>query len=130
MATHLDYDDFLEQVEELEFIKNEEEADAAVRAVLGLLAGRMEETDARFMTERLPEPLSYEGLRGRGYGEADITVGEYIAEIADQFNLDEDQAQELVETVLTVAKEAIGEDMVTTLERRLPTDWADVLENA
>ncbi len=128
MVSHMDYDDFIEQVRELEFINSEEEADAAVRAVLGLLAGRMEETDARFMTEHLPEPLTFEGLPR--YSDADITVGEYIEEIAEQFNLDEDQARELVEAVLTMAKEAIGEDMVITLERRLPLDWADVFENA
>lgn len=126
----MDYDDFIEQVKELEFIESEKEADAAVKAVLGLLAGRMEETDARLMADHLPDPLTYERLRGRQQDVTDITAGEYISEIADQFNLDEDQAEELVDTVLVVAKEAMGEDTVSDLERRLPSDWAEILENA
>lgn len=126
----MDYDDFIEQVKELEFIESEREADAAVKAVLSFLASRMEEKDAKLMTEHLPEPLTYDKLRGHQANVTDITAGEYIAEIADQFNLDEDQAHELVDTVLITAKEALGDDVVSDLERRLPADWADVLENA
>ncbi len=126
----MDYDDFIEQVKELGFIDSEKEADAAVKAVLGLLAGRMEEPDARLMAEHLPDPLSFEKLRGGQEDVTDITAGEYISEIADEFNLDENQALELVDTVLVVAKEAMGETTVSDLERRLPSDWAEILENA
>jgi uncharacterized protein (DUF2267 family) len=126
----MDYDDFIEQVKELDYIDSDREADAAVKAVLGLLASKMEEPDARMMSDSLPEQLSYEKLRDSYDEMADITTGEYASEIADRFDLDEDQAHELVDTVLVIAKEAVGEEMISDLEEKLPLDWAELLENA
>lgn len=126
----MEYEDFIRAVSELDFIQDEEEADSAVKAALGILTGRLDEEEARKLTEDLPNPLTYEKLRGHQLNIKDISAEEYISEIADQFSLDEDQAQELVSTVLQVAKEAIGYETVAELEQHLPEDWAEVFENA
>jgi uncharacterized protein (DUF2267 family) len=126
----MEYEDFIRAVSELDFIHDEEEADSAVKAALGILASRLDEDEARKLTEYLPNPLSYEKLRGHQLTDTDISAEEFISEIADQFNLDEDQAQELINTVLQIAKEAIGYDTIVELEQHLPEDWAEVFENA
>lgn len=126
----MEYEDFIREVAQLDFIQDEEEADSAVKATLGILAGRLNEEEARKLTEYLPIPLTYEKLRGDQAGETDISAEEYIAEIADQFSIDEDQAHQLVSTIFQVTKEAVGFDTLAELERSLPDDWAEFIENA
>jgi len=126
----MEYEDFIRAVGELDFIQDEDEADSAVKAALGILASRLDEEEARKLTEYLPNPLTYEKLRGHQLSDLDISAEEFISEIADQFGINEDQAHELVSTVLQVAKEAIGYETIVELEQHLPEDWAEVFENA
>lgn len=54
----MEYEDFIRAVSELDFIQDEEEADSAVKAALGILASRLDEEEARKLTEYLPNPLT------------------------------------------------------------------------
>lgn len=126
----MEYQKFLSDVENLGYFDDLETADAAVKAVLGILASSMEEEQAKRLIERLPEPLSYERLRGHQARPIDITLEEYISEIGAEFNLNDDNARELVDTVFHTTKEAVGEDAITELELDMPSDVAEELENA
>jgi uncharacterized protein (DUF2267 family) len=126
----MDYEDFLSEIMNLDFINDPDEADSAIKAVLGILASRMDEPQAARLVGELPEPLALDKLRGHQKRPTSITVDEYIAEIADLFNLDYDQAYTLVNTVLSVTKESLEEETLEDIENSLPPDWARTIENA
>ncbi|MFA7463559.1 MAG: DUF2267 domain-containing protein [Syntrophales bacterium] len=126
----MDYEDFLSEIMNLDFINDPDEADSAIKAVLGILASRMEESQAARMAGELPEPLTLDKLRGHQKRATTISVEEYIAEIADLFALDYDQAYTLVNTVLSVTKESLEGETLEDIEINLPPDWARTIENA
>lgn len=126
----MDYRSFIEGVKKLSFIRTEEKADAAVKAVLGILASSMSSEQAEKFASRLPEPLSIEHLRGHQARPLDITIEEFFDEIGAEFRLGPDQAKILVDTVFRLAKAAVGEDTITEVEFDMPPDVAEELEAA
>ena len=102
------YQDFIEEVKGLDFIKDDATADAAIKAILGTLASSMDEASARQMTENLPEPLTYEKLRSHQAHINVFTSGNFLKQIADQFNLNMDQVDRLIHTVINLANGATG----------------------
>ncbi|RJP23244.1 MAG: DUF2267 domain-containing protein [Candidatus Abyssobacteria bacterium SURF_5] len=126
----MEYDRFIEEVKNLEFIPNRDTADAAVKAVLGILASRLEEAEAQKLVEKLPGPLTLERLRGHQVRPEKISVEEYIIEIAQQFRIAGDQAETLIKTVLHLAKDLLGDETMSELEHALPSDWKATIESA
>ncbi|MHB9155522.1 MAG: DUF2267 domain-containing protein [Endomicrobiales bacterium] len=127
----MEYDRFIQEVRKLGFIKDQDSADAAVKAVLGILASRLKEPQARGLSARLPAPLDYEKLRSHQAKVAlMISVDEYLAELSSQFKITLDQAGQLARTVLHVAKQAVGSDTAAELEENLSPDWAAFLKEA
>lgn len=126
----MEYNDFLTRVQNLGFIHTQDRADAATKAVLGILASRMKEEDARRLVDRLPEPLTYDKLRGHQANATNITAQQYVDEIAEQFHLDREEAKALVATVLHAARETVGEDTFQQFSKHVPPDWAAVLRAA
>lgn len=126
----MDYQQFIQKVKEFDFIENDEQADAAVKAVLGTLASRLREPEAHKMTEKLPEPLTYEKLRGQQVYTTPISVDEYERSIGQQFHIGQENARKLIRTVFDTAKDAIGNETVKELEKALPDDWARLMEAA
>ncbi len=119
----MDYDKLLEAVKELDFIPDPETADAAVKAVLGILASAMNEDLDREFTESLPEPLTYDRLRGHQARPLEIDVERYIDGLAAQFCLPEEQARQLIIKTLALAREqaekAEVKQIIYTLEQDL-----------
>lgn len=122
------YEDFLDAVENLDFIEDTDTADAAVKAVLGIMASRVDEKTARKLTDNLPAPLTFEKLRGHQVRPVQLSVRDYVAEIASEFNLTQDQARILIDTVLRTTKEHIGEEVVRQVEVGMPFRWAVFVE--
>lgn len=119
----MDYQEFIQPVQKLGFIGDPDQADAAAKAVLGILASRLEPDDARRLTEKLPEPLTLDRLRGHQVRTPDLSVDQYVAEIATKFRLNHEQASELVDTVLHEAWEAAGDGTMNDIRAKLPPDW-------
>ncbi len=120
----MDYDKLLEAVKELDFIPDPETADAAVKAVLGILASAMNEDLEREFTESLPELLTYDRLRGHQARPLEIDVERYIDGLAAQFCLPEEQARQLIIIkTLALAREqaekAEVKQIIYTLEQDL-----------
>lgn len=124
----MEYDEFTREVMDLNVVRDPDQADAAVKAVLGILASRLKEPQAEKLTQNLPEPLTLEKLRSHQKRTAiPLTVDEYVAEVAAQFKLSLDEAQMLIETVLGIAKENLDDQTLDELESNLPDDWADLI---
>ncbi len=126
----MEYDHFIEDVRNLDFIRDRVTADAAVKAVLGIIASRMSSEDARQFTSRLPDPLNLDVLRSHQRRELGISPEEQVGVIRAQFKLTEDQAQVLVDTVLRNVKEAVGEETFSNLSQYLPSDWMAAIQRA
>ena len=121
------YDDFVQHIQDLEFIQDPETADAAVKAVLGILANSLDASEAQQLCSRLPPPLTCETLRG-GYSQPlRLSVEEFRNEVSIQASLTRDQAQQLVDRVLHTAREAAGEEVWQQLQASLPGEWATTL---
>lgn len=126
----MDYQRFLDGVKRLQFIRTEAAADAAIKAVLGILASSMNQEQAEKFASRLPEPLNIKTLRSPQSRPIDITIEEFFDEIGAEFNLNPDQAKKLVDTVFRLTKNAVGEETITEVEFDMPAEVAEELEAA
>lgn len=126
----MDYQKFLDTVKRLQFIRTEEAADAAIKAVLGILASSMNREQAEKFVSRLPEPLNIKTLRSHQARPLDITIEEFFDEIGAEFKLNPDQAKKLVDAVFRLTKDAVGEETITEVEFDMPAEVAEELEAA
>lgn len=124
----IEYSNFINAASSLTFIRDEAQAEAAVKAVLGILASRLEEREARRLVASLPDPLSLESLRGHQASVADLSVEQYYGSLAKQFQISTDQAQVLAVTILRLVKEALDFEGMRDIERSLPGEWTDLIE--
>ncbi|MGF1478440.1 MAG: DUF2267 domain-containing protein [Cyanophyceae cyanobacterium] len=122
----VNYQDFLESVQTLDFISDRDTADAAIKAVLGHIASRVEEAIARQFIEQLPDPLSFETLRGHQETVTEISAEQFLVDLAKQFNISQEQAARLVRQVVQAAKEVSGSDF-SRLETYLPPGWTEMM---
>ncbi len=123
----MEYQDFIRDVMSLDFIEDSETADAGIKTVLRILTSRMEEPEGRELTERLPEPLSYDNLHQKSGPSVLISLNEAVTKISAQFKLEHTQASRLIGTVLDSVKRAVGKEGTEKLEHHLPPDWVSIL---
>ncbi len=126
----MDYQEFVQEVLKLEFIKDEATAGKAIKTVLGVLASKLEEPRARVLAENLPRPLDLEELQGHQIQPLPIPADESIGAIGAKLQLDDEQARMLVNRVLRLAKKSMGDSAITGIERDLPVDWILAIEKA
>jgi uncharacterized protein (DUF2267 family) len=107
----VEYQDFIQDIRKCKFVVDYDMADAAEKAILGILATTMEEEEARNLTRYLPEPLTLERLRGHQERRLNITLPQFVSQIGEEFRLNERQACLLILTVLNSVKaSAEGDD--------------------
>lgn len=122
-------DYYKEVIEPINFIEDEEMAEEIIKAVLGILTSKLSEQEASEFTAELPDYLSYEILRGHQLRPTPTTAHETIGVIADQFNLDSEQAHKAIQEVIGVAKQqASGE--ISDVAAELSDDWREALDAA
>lgn len=127
----MEYTTFIQKVRDLGFIKDDATADAAIKAVLGILTSDLREPQAHALTRMLPQPLNYQKLRGHQKRSAIvIPTQEYVAEIQAQFHLTADEAKKLITTILHVTKDSLDKDTLDELTTKLPPDWARLLQGS
>lgn len=126
----MDYRRLMDTMNQSGVFADQERADAAVKAVIGILASRMSEHDARELSSRLPEPLTYDKIRHRQGWQLGISFDQYRYEIAGQFHINTDQAQRVIGSVFHLLKEEIPGDTLHKWEQHLPVDWAEQMEQA
>ena len=125
----MEYRKLVDTVRDLEFIKDKAMAQAAVKAVLGVLVSRLEEEVAREFADTLPEPLGFDMLRGRQVNVTDVSVQQYRDTIAEQFELELDDAWQLVRTILHIVKEGLSDEVIEDIQETLPSDWQRFLQS-
>ncbi|MBI5441766.1 MAG: DUF2267 domain-containing protein [Deltaproteobacteria bacterium] len=123
----VDYEELLEAARDVGFLSDEESAVSAVQAVLGILAGRLGEPQARAFVSHLPEPLSYEKLRGQQEDVTDLTADQYVTAIAEEFDVARRDAKRLICSVVGSALGPVEEAAFDRFERDLPEDWKALL---
>jgi uncharacterized protein (DUF2267 family) len=127
----MNYRSYIDQVMKLPFINDAEAADSAIKAVLGVLASRLDEREARRLTDILPPELNYATLRGHQVHPVLFSTEEFIALVAHKFQLNRQQAGDLVFRVLHCVKESEeGAEAVDDVRTNLPADWGEVLDRA
>jgi uncharacterized protein (DUF2267 family) len=125
----MEYRDLVSAVKEHQFIKDKATAEAAVKAVLGVLVSRLEEEVAREFAETLPKPLDFDTLRGRQVNVTEVSVQQYRDTIAEQFHLELDEAWQLVRTVMHIVRDGLSDEIIEDIQETLPSDWQRFLQS-
>lgn len=123
----MEYENFIQEISSLDFIEDRETAEAGIKTVLRILTSRMEDPDARQLTEKLPPALSFDNLHQKHGPAILISLDEAITRVAAQFKLEHTQAVGLIGAVLDGIKRTIGTEETEKLERHLPPDWVSIL---
>lgn len=119
----------MEVIEPLDYVEDEKMAEEAIKAVLGILASRISEQEAKEFTAELPDYLSYETLRGHQLSPTPTSPSDTIEIVADKFNITEDKAHELMQHIIGVAKEqAAGE--ISDIAAEISDEWREAIDEA
>ena len=126
----MDYQEFIDDIKVLDFIKDDNTADAAIKAVLGIMTGNIKEEDAKFITGALPEPLQLPKLKEYQKNRNPVTFSQCILRLAQEFDMNESRARILADTVLRSTRAALGGERLGQVEEILPESWRDAIEHA
>ena len=126
----MDYQEFIDDIRVLDFIKDERAADAAIKVVLGSMAGSIRKEDAKVLTSALPEPLHFSAPKGMQKNKAAVSFNQCISKIAQDFDINESRARILTETILRSTRAALGGDRLGQVEEMLPESWRIAIEHA
>lgn len=121
------YEEFIRPVTRLPFIGSAEQADAATRTVLGILASRAEPSALSRLSRELPEPLNLERLRGDAQDRDQFIFDAYVFDVAEQFNLSLDEASTVIDAVLDATRATVGDELMREIKTALPPDWEAVM---
>jgi uncharacterized protein (DUF2267 family) len=118
----MEYREYIDAVRALDFIPDDRTADAAVKAVLGILASSLSHSMAQNLASVLPEPLDYERLRSHQAKPLALTPERFITNIVAQFELQEEEARRLVTAVLELAGNAVQNNEIKIVIETLLSD--------
>lgn len=110
-------------------IGEEETAESLIKSIVGHLVSRVGESTARRITAKLPEPLTFEKLRGHQIGVTTISKEQYIDDLVDQFGLDREAIEEANSIILHEVKSEFAPDEVESWEKEMPEDWVQMVES-
>jgi uncharacterized protein (DUF2267 family) len=125
----MDYGKTIKAIRMFNFIADERTADAAIKAVLGILTSRLHDKSAHHFIAHLPEVLSFERIHGRTTRARNIEFDDYVSEIAHQFCLTNGEARMLINEILYNAKKDIPKDKLAEIEKDLPKEWGIFFRN-
>jgi hypothetical protein len=125
----MEYNEMIRRVRRLDFIRNDQTANTAVKDVLGILAGSLNDEQARKLAGKFPEDVVL-GSFGSVDKKTTISVNEYTAGICSQLKISVHQARMLLRNVLYFTKETSGANDFPEIKKSLPNDWADAIQNA
>lgn len=123
----MEYQEFTDYIGTLDFVRSEARADAMIKAVLGILCSLVDENLAHLLCDRLPDPLNAETLRRHQVRKDQPSFPEYIQEIRTQFGINSDQAFEVVDSVLRITHDAVGEYVWSRFTSALPADLSQAI---
>ena len=122
------YDQLIQQARRSEVLQDEATMEPAVKAVLGIIANRLDEVPARLFASELPKPLTYEVLCGGPANVTDLSVEQYFDAIANQFHMPRQHGERLVSTILQVVCHNLSPEAMRAVRNNLPQDWNRLLQ--
>ncbi len=123
----MQYDEMTKQVMQLDFIQDRDTADAALKAVWGVIASAVDEDTAREFTSELPDPLTQDKLRNHQARPTDTSPLDLVELIGNQFHLTSEQSRELIGWVIETGEQAMPEDSVERIRDALPEDMKSLI---
>jgi len=124
----MEYNNLIEPINNLDFVESRDQADAAIKATLGRLVSAMDEQGAKEITGYLPKPLTYDKLRSHQENPINIDRNEFIAEISNEFNLDNEKGEKLVKCVFQATRDNLSEDQANKLKQKMPKELSSLIE--
>lgn len=122
----MDYEEFIDHVRRQAGLGSSSEAETAVRATLTTFGEYLvEEPD---LVSRLPEEIA-EHLRREPSGRiVSSSLDAFIEEVGKREGANADEASSHARAVVGVLREAIGQDEVEDLRRRLPSELGPLFD--
>ncbi len=122
------YEEFIDQVRRQAELGSSSETETAVRATLTTLGEYLDEDGEPDLTSRLPEELA-EHLRREPSGRiVSYSLDAFVEEVGKREGVNTDEASAHARAVMDVLREAIGQDGVEDLRRRLPSELAPLFD--
>jgi uncharacterized protein (DUF2267 family) len=107
-----------------------DDAERATRATLQTLGERIDRGEVRDLISRLParfhEPLEEGGERSGGKA-VPMSLGGFIARVAEREGVDEFRARDHARAVLATLHEQVGDDEWTDVTAELPREYDEVV---
>ena len=111
-----------------DYIETENMAEEAVKTVLGILASKMSDEDARSFIEDLPEYMNYKNLRGHQEKLTAATPKDCTGILQNKLNITREQAEELMLKIISVV-ETENKDKPGDITKRLTPEWRNIFQN-
>ena len=111
-----------------DYVESENSAKEAVKTVLGIIASKMSEEDARTFVKDLPEYLNYKNLRGHQEKLTATTPDDCISILQDKLKISEEQAEELMLKIISVVATE-NKDKPGDITKRLTPEWRNIFQN-
>jgi uncharacterized protein (DUF2267 family) len=127
----MDHSSLVTRISALPFVTDRHMAETALTVVLGLLAEKLPSEDGSALRDELPEALAEERLatvRGQ-WTPVPGTASSYVDWIRRKFDLDGDEAHDLIYAVRDGLREA-EPARFEEIREVLPADWRRLLDGA
>jgi len=110
-----------------DYIKTDNMAKEAVKAVLGILVSALPEEDAHRLTDLLPDDLTYKKLRGHQDKITGTSPEDCIAILSDKLQISEGQARKLMLKIISVVK-IEAKNREEQIIGKLSTKWRNAFQ--
>lgn len=122
------YEEFIDQVRRQAELGSSSETETAVRATLTTLGEYLDGDGEPNLTSHLPEELA-EHLRREPSGRiVSSSLDTFVEEVGKREGANADEASAHARAVVDVLREAIGQDVVEDLRRRLPSELSPLFD--
>lgn len=119
----MQYDEFVEQVQDRSGIDAREQAERAIRATLETLAARITGGEANELADTLPSEIGVY-LRSWEHEEAqDFDLEEFFARVSRLEEVDRSAAERHSRAVMQIVQKAAGADEAHDLSAQLPAEY-------
>jgi uncharacterized protein (DUF2267 family) len=124
----VDYQHFISTVEREAGIRDDSDAERAVRATLETLAERLSGGEAEDIRDRLPpeiRPMMHDGAAAEPFG-----LDDFVSRVAERERVDPGTAKRHATAVFAALGRAIGHDELHDMASELPKDFEPLLKAA
>ena len=123
----MQYEEFLNKVQDRLGPAQPDEARLAIIATLETLGERISGGEASYLAEQLPEELK-EPLHQAGEDNEEFSLDEFLRRVGEREDVEADEAREHVSAVMTVLTEAVSGGELDNIRAQLPQEFEPLFE--